>query len=175
MTSNAKILLAAAALALSPVAAYAQHHGGSHSGASVSGGHSGSWSGHHGFGSGSRFDRPHWSGSHWYGGHWGYSGGWYRPSVGFYFGFPLFWGPWWDGYYYPAYYYPGDRVVYREVVSEPQPIEGTLQPPAEGATSAPPAPPAANPLSTNYCASAKAYFPQVKSCPEGWQHTAPNS
>jgi len=170
MTSNAKILLAAVALALAHIAAHAQHHGGggTHSG--------GTWSGSHGFGSGSRFDHSHWSGSHWSGGHWGYHGGWYaRPTIGFYWGFPLFWGPWWDSYYYPAYYYPGERVIYREVVGEPQPIEGTMQPPGNDATAAPPAPPAANPLSTNYCASAKAYFPQVKSCPEGWQHTAPNS
>ena len=162
---------AAGALALTPLIADAAGPGGGH--AAVSGGHSrGHWGGGHGFGSGSRFDRPHWSGSHWYGGHWGYRGGWYaRPSVGFYFGVPLFWGPWWD-----SYYYPGERIVYREVVSEPQPIEGTLQrAPAEGSASEPAAPAAANPLATNYCASAKAYFPEVKSCPEGWQHTAPNS
>ena len=168
MTAHTKILLAAAALALSPIAAHAQHHGGGHTGSGGSGWH-GSASG------GSHWGNGHWAGGHWSGGHWGYHGGWYaRPSVGFYWGFPLFWGPWWDTYYYPAYYYPGDRVIYREVVSEPQPIEGVMQPPGD-ATSAPPAPPAANPLSTNYCASAKAYFPQVKSCPEGWQHTAPNS
>jgi len=163
MRSTTKILLAATALAFAPLAAQAQHHGGGH------------WSGHSGGTtySGGHWGNGHWAGSHWYGGHWGYHGGWYaRPTVGFYFGFPLFWGPWWDTYYYPAYYYPGERVIYREVVGEPQPIEGTMQPPASGTSAAPAA---ANPLSTNYCASAKAYFPQVKSCPEGWQHTAPNS
>ena len=74
---------AAGALALTPLIADAAGPGGGH--AAVSGGHSrGHWGGGHGFGSGSRFDRPHWSGSHWYGGHWGYRGGWYaRPSVGF--------------------------------------------------------------------------------------------
>lgn len=175
MTTRIRMLLAAAVLAVSPLAAQAQHHGGGgHTGGSGSGGH---WSGGHGFGSGSRFDHSHWSGSHWYGGHWGYHGGWYaRPTVGFYWGFPLFWGPWWDTYYYPGAYYAGAPVVYREVIPEPQPIEGVMQPPADGAATAEPAaPPAANPLSTNYCASAKAYFPQVKTCPEGWQHTAPNS
>ena len=170
MTTRTRILLAAAALALSPIAAHAQHHGGSHGGSGASG-----WHGNGGTSSGgSHWGNSHWAGSHWYGGHWGYRGGWYaRPSVGFYFGMPLFWGPWWDPYY-PGAYYAGAPVVYREVITEPEPIEGVMQPPA-GAADAPAAPPAANPLSTNYCASAKAYFPQVKSCPEGWQHTSPTS
>jgi len=175
MPSNAKILLATAVLALSPLAAQAQHHGGGHSGGGTGAGH---WAGHTGghVSGGSHWGNGHWAGSHWNGGHWGYRGGWYaRPAFGFYFGLPLFWGPYWDSYYYPGYAYPGDRVIYREEVGEPQPIEGVMQPPAEGAAAAPPAPPAANPLSTNYCASAKAYFPQVRSCPEGWQHTSPNS
>jgi hypothetical protein len=87
--------------------------------------------------------------------------------VGFYFGVPLFWGSY---YGYPYYYdYPSTTVIYRDRDAEPYPMaepmedEATLLPPnAEGA-------PTQGPTYMNYCDSAKAYYPKVTQCPEGWK------
>jgi hypothetical protein len=154
--------------------ASAQHHSGGH----WSGGHSGGhWSGGHRAGS-------HWSGGHWNGGHWGgarWHGGW-GPRWSFYFGVPLFWAPYYSSapyYWGPPYYYDYDYGYYGYPYPDasypdaaPAPSEElpqTTQVPSaqEGA-------PSRGPLYMNYCASAKAYFPKVTKCPEGWKFIAPD-
>ena len=115
--------------------------GGTHAGGNWSG-HRGSWGGHR-----------HWGG----------------PRVGFYIGAPVLFGSWYWGYPYD-YYYPRTVVVDR--VIEPYPAsypEGVMEsapttevPRSEGA-------PAQGPAYMNYCESAKAYYPKVTTCPEGWR------
>jgi hypothetical protein len=111
----------------------------------------------------------HFSGGH-FGGHRFFSG----PRVGVFIGAPLLFGPWYWGYpydYYYPYYYP--RTVYMDGAPEgyaaPYP-EGEMQP-APTTQVAPNAPgaPAQAPAYMNYCESAKAYFPKVTACPEGWK------
>jgi hypothetical protein len=100
-------------------------------------------------------------GGHWHGG----------PRLGLYIGAPVFWGsPYWGGPWYDS-----PRVIYREVIREPEVIETVREVPApsDSASNAPGAP-TQGPLYMNYCASAKAYFPKVQSCPEGWKFIAPN-
>lgn len=103
------------------------------------------------------------------GGHWG---GWYGPRLGLYIGAPLlvgsyYWGrPWYDYDYY------GPRVVYREVIREPEYVEGDREP-VMSPPSAGPGAPTQGPAYMNYCASAKAYYPKVTSCPEGWKFLTP--
>jgi hypothetical protein len=156
--TKAMLVSAVAALGLAATAAQAQHHGGGH----WSGGHAGAgahWGGHGG----------HWSGGHW-GGHWGGWHGWWGPRVGFYFGVPLYWGwpYWWDGYYYPYYAYPVYPYAYGPAYYGP--AGGSSEPPAE-TTQVPrgPGAPTQEPAYRNYCQSAKAYYPKVTSCPEGWR------
>ena len=87
-------------------------------------------------------------------------------DFGFYMGGP---GPWFYGpppVYYPPYYYP-PRVV---VVPQEAPTVYVEQAPQAAA----PAPaPAQQPAYWYYCRSAKAYYPYVKNCPEGWQAVQP--
>ncbi len=158
MNSTGK-LLATAALAAAGmlVAADAEAQRGQRGGHGAHGHrhHGGHWGGHR--------HRGH---SHWRGGGWG-----------LYFGAPLVlgtaWG--WPHSYYDDYYYPGARV-YREPEPYPQsfpegeigPAPSTEIPRGEGA-------PAQGPLYMNYCESAKAYFPKVTSCPEGWRFVTPTS
>jgi hypothetical protein len=117
--------------------------------------------------------RAGYSGGHWGGGHWGGSRGWYGPRLGLYLGAPILWSAWyWGGYpYYYPYDYYGPRVIYRDVERYPasypegymEPAPTTeIDPRAQGA-------PAQAPAYLNYCDSAKAYFPKVTSCPEGWR------
>ena len=102
------------------------------------------------------------------GGHWHGHSHWHGPHVGFWFGAPLVigaWGPWYDPWYY------GPPVVYREreVVRE-------VEPPREPATTEIPrteGAPSQGPLYMNYCESARAYFPKVTRCPEGWKFIEP--
>lgn len=102
------------------------------------------------------------------GGHWG--GHWHGPRVGLYIGAPLLFGSYYWGS--PWYDYYGPRVVYREVIREPEYIEvdrepvSSEMPRTEGA-------PTQGPAYMNYCASAKAYYPKVTSCPEGWKFITP--
>ena len=119
----------------------------------------GGWSGHTGGG--------HWSGGHFTGGgHFGHFGHAHfaGPRFGFFLGAPIFWPGWYWGYpYYYDWYYP--RAVYVEPAypaSTPDDAATTVAP------SAPGAPPQA-PAYLNYCESAKAYYPKVTSCPEGWK------
>jgi hypothetical protein len=102
------------------------------------------------------------------GGHWG--GHWHGPRLGLYIGAPLLFGSYYWGA--PWYDYYGPRVVYREVIREPEYIEVEREP----ATSAPAnrdGAPTQGPAYMNYCASAKAYYPKVTSCPEGWKFLTP--
>lgn len=170
MKPTKTLLVAAVAAACMAATAYAQNPtarsasgarsagvGGNFSGRVA---HSGSWGGHRG---------GHWGGrSHWHGARWG-----------FYFGAPILWSAayWgWPYYYgYSPYYYPYATVIYRDVERYPMSYpEGVLEPApttdigprSEGA-------PRQGPLYMNYCESAKAYFPKVTSCPEGWKMISP--
>ena len=157
---RALLISAAVAAAFAAGDAAAQHYSGS---GAVSGSHT--WSG-----------TRSWSGTHRIG-TWGgrYYGGYPRwhGNVGFYFGVPLFW----PGYYYGGpYYYDYPRtVIYRDMEPYPVPAysEGEMVPAPTVAPNAPGAP-AQGPLYMNYCESAKAYYPKVASCPEGWRFVAPN-
>lgn len=108
----------------------------------------------------------HYGGRHWHGGH-----RWHGPSFGFYIGAPLLLGSY---YWNDPWYWDRPAVVYREVIREPEGFETEREPEAapadvpggEGA-------PAQGPLYMNYCASAKAYFPKVTKCPEGWKFISP--
>jgi hypothetical protein len=143
---------------------------GGHVRGAASGGHhgGGQWGGNHGGG--------HWNGNR---GHWGGHGHHYRggrywgPSV--YWGWPLglsaawYWGwPYYDSFYYPRAVYYVDRYA------APYP-EGMLEPaPATAEVPSAPGAPTQGPLYMNYCESAKAYYPKVASCPEGWKFIAPS-
>lgn len=155
--------LAAGGLAISGQAA-AQHHGGGQGGGHWSGGGhgGGNWSGR-GHSHGGHFDHRH---------HFHRSFGW-----SFAFGVPLFWPgyAWGYPYYgaYPAYYYP-----YAYNYAYPAYPDSAWAAPAEDLGPAPevqpgPGAPTEGPLYMNYCASAKAYYPKVTQCPEGWKFIAP--
>ena len=112
-----------------------------------------------------------WSGGHWRGGgHWG--GRYWYPRVGFYLGAPLLWSAWYWGWPYDYYYYPR-TVVYDRVIERYPADYGVMEPsttevaPSRGA-------PTQGPLYMNYCESARAYYPKVTSCPEGWKFIAPS-
>ena len=170
MKVTAKLLVAALAVAGLAVTseAVAQNRG-SASGPRAGATHSGA----------SHAGGRHWGGSHrganWGHGHrWGGRGYWYGPRVGFYFGAPLLIGGWGWPYYYD-YAYPRSTAVYREVESYPQSYveqpgqilpSTTEVPRSEGA-------PTQAPLYMNYCESARAYFPKVTTCPEGWRLATP--
>jgi hypothetical protein len=142
--------------------------------AGASGGHHGNWNGRT-VASGGR----HWGGGgrHWGGGRGHYRGsrGYWGPRLGVYIGAPLLFGAYyWGSPYWDDYYYPRSTVVYRERIVEPYPMtypdsyveeESTtaeILPRAEGA-------PTQAPAYRNYCESAKAYYPKVTTCPEGWR------
>ena len=138
--------------------------------------HSGRGSGHNHDGQGHRGHGPRWHG-HW-GGHGRYWGGGYRhwyPRWGFYFGVPVFWSSWYWGGPYWHDYYPGGTLVYREVERGAAFPEGEIRPaettqiPRGGQL------PPQGPLYMNYCESAKAYFPKVTTCPEGWKLATPTN
>lgn len=106
-------------------------------------------------------------GRHWHGHHW------HGPRVGFYIGAPLLWGSYYWG---DPWYWHGPRTVYREVIREPEIVEVERVERVEREPA--PAPsaeevPAKGPLYMNYCESAKAYFPKVTRCPEGWKFISP--
>jgi hypothetical protein len=166
--------LVASGLALGSAQA-AGHMGGSGGG----GGHGGSWSGGHGGWSGGGHGGGGYHGGGYHGGgyyHGGYYHGhgyypYYATAVGFYFGAPWVWGPWyWGGYPYD-YYYQG--YAYPTYPADPGPgayPEGTIQtPPTTQVDPNAPGAPTQAPAYMNYCVSAKAYFPKVTTCPEGWK------
>jgi hypothetical protein len=80
-----------------------------------------------------------------------------RVFVGVGVGAPLFWGPAYyyppDYYYAPGYYYPPPSPAYIE--QSPAPAEQGSQ-------------------YWYYCPSARAYYPYVDGCPEGWQRVQPS-
>jgi hypothetical protein len=119
--------------------------------------------------------RSGWSGSR---GHWGgYHSNWYGPRFGLYVGAPLLWSSWyWGGYPYGyGYYYPR-TVIYNDVI-ERYPAsypEGVMEPaPTTEIAPRSETAPRQGPLYMNYCESARAYFPKVTSCPEGWRFVEP--
>ncbi len=127
-------------------------HGGRHRDRGWSG--TGRWAGH-----------PH--------GHWGGYRHW-APRWSFYFGVPVLWGSsyWGAPYWYDSY--PGRTVIYREVERDGPFQEHRIGP----ATTEVPrgegeGGPVQGPLYMNYCESAKAYFPKVTTCPEGWKFVKP--
>jgi hypothetical protein len=170
LSSLVVLFFAAAGVDAAPVSSAAP--GGHRGGASGShGGHYGGPSGH-------------------YGGHYGgrYYGHSWRPywGWGLALGLPLAWGwydPWWWGpAYYPSYAYGPVYRGYpyaceedqdcwgnRAVPADPSAPTTQVPPPAAGAGGGP----TERPLHLNYCESAKAYFPAVPSCPEGWRMTRP--
>lgn len=91
-----------------------------------------------------RHDGAHWRAGHWrHGAHDGRLGWWWVAG-----------GLW---YFYPRPVYPYPDAYAPPVAVIPQ--------------TPPPVPDASAPQAQNwyYCASAKAYYPYVSSCPEGWK------
>ena len=197
MKAIKSLLVAAVAVAGISALAFdveAARGGGGGGGARSGGSHGGSWGGGrgaavhgggghgggHGGGGGWHGGGGH--GGHYYGhGHYGhghYSYGGYYPY--YWWGWPLAWSAaWYWGYpYYYDYYYPRavyyDPVVnrypaqYPDGVMEPMPQGGGGMPPTTSVAPDPGAP-TQGPAYMNYCESAKAYYPKVTSCPEGWK------
>jgi hypothetical protein len=179
-SSLASLVLAVACLATVDADAQARSggssggsRGGSYSGGH-SGGHSGAWNG----------TRSGWHGgsSHGYygGGHYRYGYWPYGLGLGLAIAAPWYWGGYYSPYYYGYYgapYYPAtysvapygayaDGSVPYEYSTPPEPTTD-LGPVSEPGT------PMERPLYLNYCASAKAYFPKVRTCAEGWQMKRP--
>ena len=130
------------------------------SGRTGGGGH---WSGGHS--GGGHFSGGHFSGGRWSGGHWGgWRGGhWWGPRFGVFIGAPILWSSYYWGYpYYYDWYYPRAVYVERYPMSTPEDAATTEVPVGPGA-------PTQGPAYMNYCESAKAYYPKVTSCPEGWK------
>jgi Ni/Co efflux regulator RcnB len=145
-------------------------------GASAStGGHTGSSSGRHGgnwHGPGAATGGRHWGGGHrgnWNGGWRGH--GYWGPRLGLYLGVPLFWGSyyWGSPYYYDDFYYPRSTVIYRERVVDPYPASYPDEPPTTEVMPRSEGAPSQAPAYRNYCESARAYYPKVTRCPEGWR------
>jgi hypothetical protein len=122
----------------------------------------------------------HWSGTHrtagsWSGHRWhgGYHHSHWRGGVGLYFGVPLFWPTYYWGY---PYYWDGypRTVIYREVERYPASYpEGEIAAPQSTEVPRGPGAPTQGPLYMNYCESAKAYYPKVTACPDGWRFIQP--
>ena len=123
---------------------------------------------------GHRHGGHRWQGHGHWGGHWYGYRGWY-PSFGFHYGLPLVWGAAWGWpYYYDHWNYPRDRVIYREREVFPEGAIAPIPGPSTEVTRGEGAP-TRGPLYMNYCESAKAYFPKVTTCPEGWRLATPSS
>ncbi len=123
--------------------------------------------------------RLHWRGSHGGHSHWGW-------GLGLAIGVPWVLGwhdPWWSSTYYPPYAYgpiyrhygdacEQDEDCWRERLarSEPAPPATEVAPAAPSEEGGP----TQRPLHLNYCDSAKAWFPHVRTCPGGWRHVRPD-
>ena len=143
------------------------HGGGGHWGGASSGGHGGHYhggGGHYGHGG-----HGHYYGGYYGSYYWGWGWAWGIPFYAAYWGYPYYWG--YPAYYsYPYYSYPyygypydGAAPAYQERPVYP---DTTQVPQGQGA-------PRNGPLYLNYCESAKAYYPKVDSCPEGWKFIEP--
>lgn len=82
------------------------------------------------------------------GGHYG-GGGHFRSGVTFGLGI----GPWW-GYPYPFYYYPPPTVIIRQAPEYYEEDVAPVQPTQRY---------------WYFCRDLNAYYPYVRSCPEGWE------
>jgi hypothetical protein len=83
------------------------------------------------------------------------------------------WDPWYWGS--PYYYGYGPTVVYREAEQNPQFLEHQIGPATTEVPRSGQAMPSQGPLYMNYCESARAYFPKVTACPEGWKLSTPTN
>jgi hypothetical protein len=149
--------------------------------------------GHGESGSASRAHPPHhggphpahggsWHGSYWGNTHWGWdlglaigvpwALGWYAPYGGA-----------WGSVTYPPYAYGpaygslGYACGYDEDCWRGQLAAGEPTPPTTRIGPVPPGEeggPVIRPLHLNYCDSARAWFPQVRTCPGGWRFIAPD-
>jgi hypothetical protein len=120
-------------------------------------------------GHGARGHGGHWNQGH---RHWGHGHGHWRGGWGLWLGAPLVFGA---AYGWPYYYdYPRETIIYREREVFP---EGTIEPAPEATTQVPrgEGAPSQGPLYMNYCESARAYFPKVTTCPEGWKLATPTN
>lgn len=109
----------------------------------------------------------HWGGQRNWGGHRGHFWG---PRLGFYIGAPIVLGSYWSS----PFWYNEPHVVYRDrVIREPEFVEDDPEPAAANEMPLGEGAPSQGPLYMNYCASAKAYFPKVTQCPEGWKFITP--
>ncbi|MGE0358166.1 MAG: hypothetical protein AB7P08_14775 [Burkholderiales bacterium] len=132
-----------------------------------------------------RGHRP-WVGSHWRGGHRGHSD--WAWGLGLAIGLPWVLGwhdPWWGPAYYPPRYaygyldapyggacgYDEDCLREREALREPTPPTTEVAPAAPGSEEGGPT---QRPLHLNYCDSARAWFPHVRTCPGGWRLVLPD-
>jgi hypothetical protein len=169
-TTKTLLVAALAAAGLAATAAQAQNHSHGRGGGGAMSGSHGQWSGR-GAASGGHWSGGHgWRGSGWRGGSRWHGGSW-GPRVGVYIGAPVLFGSyyWGSPYWGPSYYwddYPRETVVYRERIIEREPAEEetTTAVPSDAAGA-----PSRGPAYMNYCDSAKAYYPKVTSCPEGWR------
>lgn len=123
----------------------------------------------------------HWHGGHGHGRHWGSAWAW---GLGLGIGVPLALG-WYDPYWgYTRYPERTWEPAYRSrsCLDDEDCGAGGRFGPVESAptTRAPAAPapgaegaPTQRPLHLNYCDSARAWYPAVAACPEGWRHIVP--
>lgn len=120
---------------------------------------------------------PAWGHSGGGGGHGGgYHGGWYGGGGhwhGGWYGAAVIGAPWWGlyPYPYPYWYYSAPYYAYpgypAAVAQGPSAyIEQDIAP----LSAPPPAPPR---IYWYYCASAQAYYPKVRKCPEAWIKVPP--
>lgn len=96
--------------------------------------------------------------------------GWYDPWWGPAYSLPYAHGPYYRSYS-PGYPCAQDEDCWRERLSRNEPVPPTTE-------AAPAAPgedggPTQRPFHLNYCDSAKAWFPHVRTCPEGWRLVLP--
>jgi hypothetical protein len=86
-----------------------------------------------------------------------------RTTFGVYVGPSVMWGPaWGHPVYGPPFYYPPSVVVVPAAPPPPPPVYIEQSQPA-----------AESQQYWHFCKSAKAYYPYVKECPEGWQRVLP--
>lgn len=116
--------------------------------------------------------RGGYSHSYYRGGHYRY--GYYWPlGIGLALAAPWYWGSYYYPYSYgPGYVYPAgpEGMPYSEA---PGGYGPATEPSTDIGPVSEPGAPMERPLYLNYCASARAYYPKVKSCAEGWQMARP--